>query len=94
MNIVTINSLDELSKRKRELKKEMIACEEEIEYKVYDLTHPFATLFSNSESDDDEIYEDEMPQQLKKGYKFISNAMRLVQIFRIGKDIYSDFRKK
>jgi hypothetical protein len=94
MNTTTISSFDELMKRKRRLEKEMAICEDEIEDKVYELTHPFATLFANGYYDDEiETCDDEVSPTIQKGYKIVTNAVRLVQIFRIGKSIYSDFKK-
>jgi len=94
MNLHTINSLDALRRRKRKIKKEITMYEEDIMDKVDELTHPFTALFSSSTTSEEfDEYEGEISFPFKKGYKIAANVVKFVQIFKIGRSIYMDFKK-
>ena len=88
-----IVSLDDLRRRKKKVRKKLAKCEDRIMEHTYELTYPFTTLFSSSVMDENEDYEKKLSPFYQKIYRLAMNAKRFFEIFKMGKSIYSDFKK-
>ncbi len=98
MDFTKINSLDSLYKRKRKIAKEIKYCEDSISDSFQNIVTPFEEILrpDNSIEEDDFITEMECYSQPKFMYnimKGVKNGKRLVQMFKLGKAIFYDYKK-
>lgn len=92
-----INSLESLRKRKSKISKKIVRCEEEIINNYYQMISPFSNLINiNSRESNNSVIKEESKESsfINKIDKTIQNVRRLSEIVKIGKEIYSDFKRK
>lgn len=83
-----INSLDDLIKRKKNVRKEMLACENQMVDEYYAFAHPVSNLvhlIQNKKNNRSFV--------ASGFYKFALNTKRVMDIVRLGTSIYNDYKK-
>ena len=85
-----IDSLKSLRRQKSKINRKLKRCEVEIVEDYYELIHPFAkgnlVSFVGGEYN-------ELPSPVSGVYKFVLNARRFVEIVKMGKSIYMDYKR-
>ena len=88
MKDLNIRSLGQLKRRKRAIRRQTREFEYEFEENIYNFTHPFSSPRLA------EMLENDLDSSHNSGIaKIIVNGRRLVEIVRLGTNIFKDFKK-